>query len=216
MNITHHISEYLKSNDQVAVQGFGLFYLKNAQAKVDMEHKSILPPAKEIALDIDYEIKDAGFLSFVSRENGISTQEVEIELAKLTAYWKTKLEGKKNFSIDHLGEFYIEEESWIFKGNRVNVEIPDAFGLEEVDVQRLRKGWRSGAKSFSVSKILMWLFVLILIGLSVFAYLKPEYFFGKNSVLKLPNKEVKEKKIPKKTTDSLTINSQKNDSLKIQ
>lgn len=189
MNITDYIFEYLKSNEKVSVEGFGVFYLHRVEAKVDTEHKSILPPAKEIALDIDYQTADEGLLVFISEKNISNQAHIRQELQKLIQHWKNLLEDKKGFDIENFGTFRILEGKPQFIGHRINTDTPDFYGLEKIDVQKLKQGRQISSRPFSISRLILFLFLIIIMAFMVGAYLYPQYFFGEESVLKLPEME---------------------------
>lgn len=186
MNMINYIFEYLKSNNKVIVHGFGFFYLQNTQAKIDTELKSILPPAKEIAFSIDYESQDEGLINFISKKENIAPSQAKLELEKLTNHWKNSLDHHQNLNIDTIGSFHIQEQQLIFIGHRIDIETPDFYGLEEIDVQKLKWGRKISSGSYAVSKTILWIFIFLLIGLGIAFYFYQQYFFGKDSILNLP------------------------------
>lgn len=192
MDITNYIFEYLKTNGKVIVQGFGTFYLRNTKAKIDVEHKSILPPAKEIAFNIDYKNQDSGLINFMVEKEKVEPLLVKQELEKLTNYWKNILDKSSNLVIESLGSFQTQNEELIFIGKRIDIETPDFYGLEEIDVQKLKRGRKLSTRGYSISWAVLWIFIILLIGLGIAFYFYPQYFWGKDSILNLPEIKLSE------------------------
>ena len=215
MNITNYINEFLKERNSVVVSGFGEFFLKNSKAVVDEKTKSILPPAKEIGFNIDYEAKDQGLINFISQKSGLSQSETEADLKKLADYWKKQLSENHLIDIEGLGTFYQSENAVTFKGARIEKTSPDFYGLEEIDLQNLKTplAHNTSVEDYKINKSILWIFLLILpvAGLIFLAFTQRERLFGKKSFddlsVKTSTHRIK--------TDSAKINQAKADSLKI-
>ena len=82
MNFSFLILEFLKQQGNVPVPGFGTFYLKNTNALVDEDGKSILPPGKEVAFKISDSSSDSAFAKFIAQRKNIPLIDAEIEMKK--------------------------------------------------------------------------------------------------------------------------------------
>lgn len=223
MNTTGLILEFLKKHGSVAVPGFGVFYLKNSGAKIDAESNSILPPVKEIAFNIDYETKTGNFLDFVADEEKISATEAQFQLIKATNYWKKSLIENNEVQLGELGVLHQTETGTHFKGKTVLNADPDFYGLEEINISKLKKSVPSenNAQDYRFSKSILWIFLLIIpvLGILFLAFTKRELLFGKKSFEPTPVQtstrriETDSVAIKKAAADSLKIDSLKQDSI---
>ncbi len=222
MNIVQHINEYLKEVGNAKVSGFGTFFLKNVQAKMDAETKSILPPSQEVGFNEDYKTLDDGLIRFISTKENISVEEVIKQLKNLTDYWKNKLSLSENLSVEGLGQFHVADGKLHFLGDRIESAIPDFYGLEKIDLSQIKssKSINNVGEKRKSSTIWYILFAVLLSALSYFAYTQREMLFGKKSFEDEPVK--KEPQLPvvdsiaikQKISDSLRIDSLKQDSIK--
>lgn len=215
MNIASYIVEYLKEHQRVAVPGFGEFILKNSKAVVDEQAKSILPPAKEVAFNVDYEIKDSYLAQYISQKSGTANDEVQSHIAKLTGYWKKQLAENQILSIEGLGEFHQTENDVKFLGKRFEKSTPDFYGLEEINLQNLKSLQNAASKEgdYKFNRSLLWIFLLILpiVGIIVLAFTQRERIFGKKSFDDL-SVTTSTHRI---TTDSVKLKQQKLEQLRV-
>lgn len=201
--MTDKILQFLEEKSEVKITAFGKFYLNNSPAFYDEESAALLPPGKEVLFDIDYDLKDDEFTNFLAAKNQITFSESTLKIAELTNYWKKTLEEKHELEISGLGNFYVNDDGTIFKGDRFVTKSPDNFGLEKLDLSQLNKK-SSTVKSdttedYKTSKKAGWWFLLIIpiAALLYFALEKPELVFGKKSFKKsdLMNTINKDKKV---------------------
>lgn len=215
MNIASYIVEYLKEQQRVAVPGFGEFILKNSKAVVDEQTKSILPPAKEVAFNVDYEIKDSQLVQYISQKSGTTKDEVQSNIAKLTDYWKKQLAENHILSIEGLGEFHQTENDVKFLGKRIEKSTPDFYGLEEIKLQNLKsiQVVAPNESDYKFNKSLLWIFLLILplVGIMILAFTQHERLFGKKSFDDLSVKT----STHRITTDSAKLKQQRLEQQKI-
>ncbi len=225
MNISVLILEYLKLRQNTTVTGFGEFLLENAAAQLSPEQKTLLPPAQKIAYVPDYEAQGPDFENFVARQKGISTEKVAEEIKSQVTFWKNKINEGESFPLEGLGTFKISADSVRFDGNRIAGDHADYYGLEEINLDDLRK--RRGTvknpaekKEYSGGKTAVWLLLLLLpIGaLAYFGITQPEMLFGRKSftpsTLQAMKDTVKVQPAKKDTVNSLKLDSVKADSNK--
>jgi nucleoid DNA-binding protein len=191
MNISAIILDYLKKYGQVAVPEFGVFSLENSRAVVDPETKTILPPAKQIVFETDYTLQSNNIVKIIAETENISAQDARAKLKTQTDYWKKMLQSGENFSVDELGDFFVSENQLVFKGQRIQAESPDFYGLEEIKIADLRNSAvhnhsseefaEQGAYRFNNS--ILWIFLLLLpvLWLAYLGITQQERLFGKKS-----------------------------------
>lgn len=189
MNISEYILEYLKEFGFAKIPDFGAFSFKNSQAVINPEDQSILPPAYEIAFESDYELQSDEFIQYLVSRKGISKETVLAELKIQTDYWKKKLQSEQMLEIPDLGSVFIEDHQVHFKGNRVEVDSPDFYGLEKIKYSEIKNrhpeisSTQKSKKEYQLSRAPIFWIVLILgiITLLWGAYTNQEALFGKKS-----------------------------------
>lgn len=212
MSFSTLILEFLKNHTEVSVAGFGTFYLKNTNALVETDRKSILPPGKEVAFSNSKENADDTFASFLASQNNISLAEAEADIKKQVTFWNLTLEKEGTLAVEDLGIFSLNDSKIHFSGARLNNAAPDFYGLEEINLAEINKRSHKKAeigKPYQISKSWHWLVGLIL-AICVLSYLgvtQPEAIFGKKSFAN-PITEQPKAKTPVKPVqmDSTRIN----------
>lgn len=226
MNLPSLILDSLRQNGATSVSGFGTFFLKNANAKMDQDAKNILPPGSEIAFTTDFIGKNIDLASYVSAEKKIPQIDAEIEVRKLINYWNGTLHKEKTLSVDHLGTFFLNDEKIQFSGLRTEHLSPDFYGLEQINISEIKNPKTKSKKKSEKSSYQFhnsgWWILPLLIGIGVITYFgisQPEFIFGKKSFDKIPAQKPKKKlvKDPVKVdsakikTDSLSSDFHPND-----
>ena len=221
MNISAYILDYLKQFGTVTVPKFGVFSLENSKAVINSENGSILPPSTKIAFRSDYQILSDDLVQFISSQKAISKEAAENELQVQTDFWKKKLQSEQILEIQNLGTIFFEEGKLHFKGNRLESDFPDFYGLEEIHFSDINKGEPSKdientEKDYQFNKSILWIFLFIVpvLGMLYLAYTQQELIFGKKSFDDV-SVQTKTKRIEKKTPvkiDSAQI--KKSDSVK--
>lgn len=220
MSIPNYLLEYLTKNGKATLSGFGSFATENSEAVLNQENKTLLPPGKKISFQADYEVQDESFAQYLSAQKNISPETATGELRQQVDFWKNKINEGENFTIENLGEFKISGDSAEFAGNRIATDNSDFYGLEEINLNDLKK--RTGnadikkqedsSAGFRFSKPLLWV-LLLAIPLSGMIYVgafHPEMLFGKKSSLSSPAK----KKDVKKDSVKILVKPTVTDSLK--
>lgn len=189
MNISAYILEYLKQFGTVAVPQFGVFSLENTKAVINSENGSILPPSSKIAFQPDYQVQNDDFISFLSRQKEISKASAERELHLQTDFWKKRLQSDKTLEISGLGTIVIENGNTTFKGNRLESDYPDFYGLEEIRFSDINDkpseiSEKTSEKDYRFNTSVLWIFLFIIpvLGILYFAYTQQELLFGKKSL----------------------------------
>ncbi len=225
MNAVDYIYDLLKDNKTVIVPGFGMFFLKNSKAQLDEATKSILPPAKQIDFNINYEAIDNGFVNWFANKSQISVSEAETEITKLTEYWKMQLLENGELNIEKLGKFIQSDTELKFFGNRLELDSPDFYGLEQIDLKNVTSKSPSQENvAYKVKKSPFWLFLFVIpvLALAYFAITQREQLFGKKSFDQKPTSKqnslsdslkYQKAKAEKLKLDSLKLDSLKQDSI---
>lgn len=219
MNISAYILEYLKQFGAAVVPGFGVFSLEKSKAIINSENGSILPPASQIKFDVNYHIQSDNLAAYIGEQKQMSLEASKADLQIQTDFWKKKLQADQRLEIQNLGLIFIEEGQTHFKGNRLQSDHPDFYGLEEIKLSDIKSGEKETVnniqkKDYKFGKILLWS-LLIIIPIGVIAYFsiaQPEMIFGKPSFEKEKDslKMIKPVKAPVFIPDSTLI---KKDSL---
>lgn len=188
MNISAYILEYLKQFGTVTVPAFGVFSLENSKAIINSENGSILPPSSQIAFASDYEVESDELISFISNQKQISQESAQSELQIQTDFWKKKLQADQTLEIQNLGSIFIEDGVTHFKGNRLESNHPDYYGLEEIKLSDISSTEKSSVsentdKDYKFNKSILWIFLFIIpvLGILYLAFTQQELLFGKKS-----------------------------------
>lgn len=222
MNISAYILEYLKQFGSVTVPGFGVFSLENSKAVINSENGSILPPASRIAFISDYEVQSDELVTFMSTQKQMPLAVAKSDLKIQTDFWKKKLQAEQILEIQNLGTIFIEDGQTHFKGNRLQSDHPDFYGLEEIRISEMNNAENSThpentEKDYKFNKSILWIFLFAVpvLGLLYVGYTQQELIFGKKTFDKV-SVQTKTKRIEKDTAtvkkDSAQI--KKSDSLK--
>lgn len=225
MKVTEGILELLKRNGKITVPQFGVFYTEKTRALLNSDQKTILPPAQEVKFDADYNVQNDELLQFLNSEgNSFAANELRAQ----TDYWKNLLLKKDGFKIDGLGEFFVSDNQLVFRGNRIQSETPDFYGLEEINLSEIKNNSAESVEitveneegSYRLNKSILWVFLLVMpvLGLAYFGFTQQERILGKKSFddLQVKNSTHRiEKKVPvkidtvqqKAVADSLTKDS---------
>ncbi|MCJ8154491.1 hypothetical protein MKJ01_12025 [Chryseobacterium sp. SSA4.19] len=193
MNTSAYILEYLKQFGTVAVPGFGIFALENSKAIINSENGSILPPASTIVYKPDYEVKSDELASFIGGEKRMTLEASKTDLQIQTDFWKKKLQAEQTLDIQGLGTIFIEDGETHFKGNRLQSDHPDFYGLEEIRISDINSKDTKpevsvkGKKNYRFNKSVLWIILIIIpvLGILYVAYTQQELLFGEKSFDKI-------------------------------
>ncbi len=202
MNISAYILEYLKQFGAVTVPDFGVFSLENSKAIINSENRSILPPASKIVYMPDYKVKSDELAAFIAGHKQMTVEASKTDLQIQTDFWKKKL-----LEIQGLGTIYIEEGETHFKGNRLQSDHPDFYGLEEIKLADIHNSQsqmvdKSKEKDYRFNKSILWIFLIIIpvLGILYVAYTQQELLFGEKSFSKTtPSIQTRTHRIEKDT-----------------
>jgi len=189
MNISAYILEYLKQFGTATVPDFGVFSLEKSKAVINSENGSILPPASIIRYTPDYEAKSDDLAAFIAGQKQMTLEASKTDLQIQTDFWKKKLQAEQILEVQGLGTVYIEDGTTRFKGQRLQSDHPDFYGLEEIrisdmQVQSPKSAASSHAeKDYKLNKSILWAFLIIIpvLGILYMAYTQQELLFGKKS-----------------------------------
>lgn len=189
MNISAYILEYLKQFGIAAVPGFGVFSLENSKAIINSENGSILPPASKIAYRPDYEVQSDDLAAFIGEQKQMSLEASKKDLQIQVDFWKKKLQAGQTLEIQGIGTIFTEDGETHFKGNRLQSDQPDFYGLEEIKIAEINNGVstannpETSQKDYKFNKSILWAFLIIIpiLGILYVAYTQQELLFGKKS-----------------------------------
>lgn len=189
MNTSAYILEYLKQFGTVTVPGFGIFSLENSKAIINSENGSILPPASTIAYKPDYEVKSDDLAAFIGSQKQMTIEASATDLQIQTDFWKKKLQAEHTLDIQGLGTIFTEDGTTHFKGNRLQSDHPDFYGLEEIKLSDINDKDLKPAvsvkakKDYRFHKSILWAFLIIIpvVAILYVAYAQQEILFGKKS-----------------------------------
>jgi len=230
MNISAYILEYLKQFGTAIVPGFGVFSLENSKAIINSENGSILPPASKIVYKPDYEVQSDDLAAFIGTHKQMPFEASKTDLQIQTDFWKKKLQAEQKLEIQGIGTIYTEEGETHFKGNRLQSDHPDFYGLEEIKISDINNNTgkpsqvANSDKDYQFNKSILWAFLIIIpiLGILYVAYTQQELLFGKKSFDKTNiSVQTKTHRIEKDTVKVQTytppvVDSLKKDSVKQQ
>ncbi|WP_288244793.1 hypothetical protein [uncultured Chryseobacterium sp.] len=214
MNISAYILEYLKQFGTVTVPDFGMFSLENSKAIINSENGSILPPASKIVFTPDYSVKSDELAAFIAGQKQMTLEASKTDLQIQTDFWKKKLQADQTLEIQGLGTIYIEEGEMHFKGNRLQSDHPDFYGLEEIKISDIHNNESQKAvptnsgKDYRFNKSILWIFLIIIpvLGILYVAYTQQELLFGQKSFDKAtPSVQTRTHRIEKDTAKARKI-----------
>ncbi|WP_042720717.1 hypothetical protein [Flavobacterium sp. B17] len=189
MNISAYILEYLKQFGTVIVPDFGVFSLENSKAIINSENGSILPPASKIVYTPDYRVKSDDLAAFIAGHKQMTLEASGTDLQIQTDFWKKKLQADQMLEIQGLGTIFIEDGETHFRGNRLQSDHPDFYGLEEIKFSDINNKEsktavvKNSEKDYRFNKSILWIFLIIIpvLGILYVAYTQQELLFGKKS-----------------------------------
>lgn len=189
MNISAYILEYLKQFGSVTVPDFGVFSLEKSKAIINSENGSILPPASKIVYIPDYKVTSDELAAFIAGHKQMTVEASKTDLQIQTDFWKKKLQADQMLEIQGLGTIYIEEGETHFKGNRLQSDHPDFYGLEEIKLSDIHNKESqkpvvgNSGKDYRFNKSILWIFLIIIpvLGILYVAYTQQELLFGEKS-----------------------------------
>ncbi|SIP91880.1 hypothetical protein SAMN05880574_102100 [Chryseobacterium sp. RU37D] len=222
MNISAYILEYLKQFGTVTVPAFGVFSLENSKAIINSENGSILPPASTIVYSPDYEVESDDLPAFIAEQKHMTLNASKTDLQIQTDFWKKKLQANQTLEIQGLGVIFIEDGTTHFKGNRLQSDHPNFYGLEEIKISDINnKNLKqivpvNAEKDYKFNKSILWAFLIIIpvLGILYVAYTQQELLFGKKSFDKNISIQTKTHRIAKDTVKVHSYTPPVADSLK--
>ena len=197
--------------------------MKNSGAKVVSENNNILPPAKKIGLIYNDKTVNNGFAEFVASKENIMYHEAMNLIRKTTESWLVESKQQGGFFVSDLGTFISNDEGIFFQGNRTDDASPDFFGLEEINLEELKKGNSivEEQEKDSFGKTILWTFLIAVpvAGLVYLAVTQKDKLFGKESFASVKTATHRIPAAPKAVVpvvDSTKIDSLKVDSTQIK
>lgn len=186
MKTAAYILEFLKNHTSVLLHDFGVFSIQNTGASLDEENR-LLPPGKLITFTKDENSRNPDFINFIATKENTSSFEAELSLKKTTTHWKEELEKNNTLLIEQIGVFWKENNHLFFKGNRLEEEVPDSFGLESFSLSDILPNYNKNPTTvlpeYRFNNSILWIFLIILpvLGLLYLGITRQELLFGKKT-----------------------------------
>lgn len=186
MDLAFYINEYLNQYGRVEVPGFGIFTLSKKNAMVDEQASKILPPKQIIHFEEKKSVYDSSLSKYIVEQTNENLFVVQTQIRDTVAQWNNALTQSKYLTIQNIGEFSFFGER-ILLNNSLSKEHPKYFGLEEIDLQKLKinkENRVTAQKNYQFSNSILWAF-LVVIPIGALAYLGMEHqdlIFGKSSL----------------------------------
>ena len=230
MKISADILVFLKLYKKASVPNFGWFSVVKTGAIFDSTTQTLLPPSQQIDFEKKPIQSDEGLIQFIAKRNHTTAQIAEEELNRQVGIWNDALAQNKSLTLDELGFFSLENQTIHFQGARILAENSDFFGLDEINLENIKKtsSYRGlkvkKSSSSSFNSVVLWTFLVVIpiAGLVFLAIIQQDLLFGKKSFgnVSIQNSTHRiEKPIAKDSTliiisaDSLTIKTPSIDSL---
>ena len=131
MEIAKVIKSILIAQDRLYIENFGTLKTKFKSAQI-LSNGEILPPTKQIYIDVEDNEKDNNLLNGIMNE-GISKEEAEERIKKFVNEIKQRLDNNQNFEIENLGFIFKNKEgSYEFNQTTKESLILETVGFDSI------------------------------------------------------------------------------------
>jgi len=135
MKIGLYISELLQDYDCVVFPGFGAFTVHAVEAKFDQNTRYILPPSREIRFNQDIKMNDGILMNHFAHRHQIASPKAYKEIENHCHEINYRLDHGETIGLEGLGSIKRNEGKIIFEPYPDNKKMPEAFGLEPVELK---------------------------------------------------------------------------------
>ncbi len=131
--LVEYIKELLYEHDCVVLPGFGGFIARYEGATIHTLKHSLLPPRKKLAFNSSLKVSDGLLENTISRKEGISLDEVTVELKSFVAEIEDGIEEIGHYQIAGIGKFFYNEEYSIqFEADAKENFLEESYALPEL------------------------------------------------------------------------------------
>lgn len=132
MDILLYLSELLRQQNSIGVNGLGTFYKKKFAGRYDKEKQSFLPPG--YTLEFTSEVKDEDLLSsYIAEKRTISKESAEYYISKFVEETNNKLEVEHEAELENIGRLFFTEHEGLSFEPAENITLGSKYyGLPKV------------------------------------------------------------------------------------
>lgn len=130
MRLENYIGDLLYRYQCVTIPDFGSFLTKNQSARIDKETNTFYPPTKQLSFNSQLRSNDGLLAKYISEVEGLSYEDVLIQLQQVVVLWKKSLDNKEKINLKNIGDLSLSsDEKFVFEPeNQVNY-LTSSFGL---------------------------------------------------------------------------------------
>lgn len=185
MNIGLYISELLQDHEYVILPGVGAFFSHYRPSVVDEEKGIVHPPSRGITFSPELRNNDGLLLNHLAHREGLTAPVAHGLLENLKDELHYRLDHGETIVLENLGTLSRMEGSFRFVAGSGSEFLPDAFGMKSIQLKKVEgttdkqdnsaKGSSTSSnmtpvrKSSGRKKHLLWLLIIPVAGLAVFA-----------------------------------------------
>lgn len=135
--VQNHIKELLFEQDCVVIPDFGGFVTNFDCAKIDTSKRFFTPPQKWLAFNSLLKNDDGLLSNYIANQENISREQANLKIKAFVEETKTHISADKNYIINGLGTFSLNEENKIqFQPKDSNNFFSESFGMESVFLKK--------------------------------------------------------------------------------
>lgn len=133
MGIARELHQLLYCHDCVIVPHWGGFLTQYKSARLDVGHKLVYPPGKELSFNKNLVRNDGILADHIAKCEGISFANATAKIATEVKDWRTALDQQGRVEIPHIGIFYRDSDRNLqFDPDKRANFLKDAYGLRPV------------------------------------------------------------------------------------
>jgi hypothetical protein len=135
MKIGLYISELLQDHDCVVFPGLGAFTAHAVDAQFDKSYAKLLPPSYQIRFNPEIKVNDGILLNHFAQKQEITAPKAFIEIENLCNEINYRLDHGETVGLEGLGTIKRKEGKNFFEAYPDVEKMPDAFGLEPIELK---------------------------------------------------------------------------------
>lgn len=132
MKVELHLRQLLFRHDCVVLPGFGAFLLRHKSAVYEAETHAFRPPERQLSFNAQLTESDALLATEISKAEGISFRQGEIEVEEFVQQLKKHLNTDKTVELQGVGTFEVDAHQVVFQSGASDNFLLDSFGLERL------------------------------------------------------------------------------------
>ncbi len=110
MQLATYINDLLYRYECVIIPGFGAFLTQNHSAKIDVATHTFYPPGKTLLFNRQLQTNDGILANYLASVDGTSYELALQKIRNFTGKLSLELSEGKTVKLDHVGEFFLNEE----------------------------------------------------------------------------------------------------------